>query len=176
MPSNKEILFQQHIVDFLERKHKYNSIQKEDLEDKEFHIVRDQLVSFIKGTQPDKYELLEENFGSDAPQEIIKALKGKLVKSPLWLIMRDGLLVRGISIELYKPKPRSSTSNEQLENYEKNQLAYKTEYRCNNLTDERIDLVVWLNGLPVIVMELKHEDEGQTVEDAISYSFLTQRT
>ncbi len=39
------------------------------------------------------------------------------------------------------------------------------------MTQERIDLVIWLNGLPIIVIELKHEDEGQNCEDAIYESF-----
>lgn len=88
--------------------------------------------------------------------------------------MREGLDVRNSKFELYKPKPRSATSELQHENYRHNRFSYYKEYRYNPRSDERVDLVLWLNGLPIIVVELKHEDEGQVVDDAIRDSFLTR--
>ncbi|RCW38543.1 DEAD/DEAH box helicase family protein [Marinilabilia salmonicolor] len=174
MPSNKEILFQDHICDFLEREHEYILLGRDDFTDKEYHIIEKQLVSFIRTTQPDKYESIKENFRDDTNLEIIKSLKEGLANKKLWLIMRDGLFVKGTKIELYKPKPRSATSTSQEENYHRNIVSFTKEYYYNNLTKERIDLIIWLNGLPIIVIELKHEDEGQTCEDAIFESFLTR--
>lgn len=174
MPSNKETLFQNHIAAFLEREHKYLKLKSEQVVDKEYHLIEEDLIVFIKNTQPEKYNNLQNNFGTDADAEIIKALKETVAKKTLWLVLRDGLTVRGIKLDLYKPKPRSNTSSLQEENYQKNIFTYKTEYRYNSLTDERIDLVIWLNGLPIIVGELKHEDEGQNVDDAIFESFLTR--
>ena len=174
MPSNKETLLQQHIADFLESNHKYERLSENELKDKEFHIIDEHLLRFIKLTQKDKYESLVRNFGTDTDDEILKAVKEETTKTALWLLMRNGVSVRGTKIELFKPKPRSNTSSIQLENYENNILSFKTEYRYNSLTDERIDLVIWLNGLPIIVTEIKHEDEGQNVVDAIHYSFLNR--
>lgn len=174
MPSNKETLFQNHIANFLETQHQYVVLSNDDLKDKEFHIIADQLIAFIKATQLDKYQSLQNNFGTDTDSEIIKAIKEELGKTQLWLLIRNGVTVRGVKLQLYKPKPRSNTSEQQEEHYRKNTLAFKTEYRYNTLTDERIDLVIWLNGLPIIVSELKHEDEGQNVDDAIYESFLTR--
>lgn len=172
MPSNKETLFQDHICAFLEREHKYIPLSKSDFTDKEYHIVAKHLVSFIQDTQADKYATIQENYGADTDREIIKALKEELSKKLHWLIMRDGLMVKGTKIELYKPKPRSVTSTLQEENYQKNIYSFTKEYYYNDFTQERIDIVIWLNGLPIIVIELKHEDEGQTCEDAIFESFL----
>jgi len=172
MPSNKETLFQNHICDFLENEHKFLPLSAEQLPDKEFHIVVEHLISFIKVTQPDKYAVIEENYKTDTDNIIIKALKEALIKKRLWLIMRDGLDVKGNNIDLYKTKPRSSTSTELEKLYEKNIISFKKEYKYNSLSDERIDLVFWINGLPIIVIELKHEDEGQNCEDAIYESFL----
>jgi len=174
MPTNKETLFQDHICAFLEREHKYIPLVKNDFTDKEYHIIEKHLVSFIIATQSDKYESIKENYRADTDLEILKALKDELSKKLLWLVMRDGLMVKGTKIELYKPKPRSATSKLQEENYQKNIYSFTKEYYYNSLTQERIDLVIWLNGLPVIVIELKHEDEGQTCEDAIFESFLTR--
>ena len=172
MPSNKEILFQDHICAFLEKEHEYKVLSKDDFNDKEYHIIEKDLIAFVTATQADKYAEIEENYKADTNKEIIKALKDELGKKKLWLIMRDGLLVKGTQLELYKPKPRSNTTKAQEENFQKNIFAFKKEYRYHALTEERIDLVIWLNGLPIIVIELKHEDEGQNCEDAIYESYL----
>lgn len=174
MPSNKETLFQDHICSFLENEHKYIPLGKTDFNDKEYHILEKHFVSFIQATQADKYASIEENYGADTNREMLKALKEELTRKQLWLILRDGLVVKGTQIELYKPKPRSTTSQLQEENYQKNIYSFTKEYYYNSLTQERIDLVIWLNGLPIIVIELKHEDEGQTCEDAIYDSFLNR--
>lgn len=172
MPSNKERLFQDHICAFLEKEHEFNVLGNDDITDKSYHIIEKDLIAFITSTQPEKYAEIKENYGADTDKEIIKALKDELAKKKLWLIMRDGLVVKGTRLELYKPKPRSNTTKAQEENFQKNIFAYKKEYRYNTLTEERIDLVIWLNGLPIVVIELKHEDEGQNCEDAIYESFL----
>ncbi|RYF88234.1 MAG: type I restriction endonuclease subunit R, partial [Chitinophagaceae bacterium] len=128
--------------------------------------------AFITATQPEKYAELVDNYRTDTNREILNALKDELAKKKLWLIMRDGLTVKGTKLELYKPKPRSNTTPSQEQNYQKNIFAFKKEYRYNTLTEERVDLVIWLNGLPIIVTELKHEEEGQICVDAIYDSFL----
>lgn len=174
MPSNKETLLQEHICAFLETAHRYRRLSKDDLPDKEFHFIEKHLIEFITAAQTEKYKTLELNYKTDTNREIVQALRDESARKPLWLIMRDGLTVRGIRVELYKPKPRSNTDASQAANYAKNIFAFKKEYRYHPLTQERIDLVVWLNGLPIIVVELKHEDEGQNCEDAIYESFVTR--
>jgi len=172
MPSNKETLFQDHICQFLDAEHGYQALDKSLLPNQTDHIIEPLLLAFIKNTQADKFAELARDYAADAEQEIIKALKAAIEKQALWLIMRNGLTVKGCQFELYKPKPRSKTSASSEQNYQYNQLHYKKEYYYNSKTKERIDLVVWLNGLPIIVIELKHEDEGQDVDDAITDSFL----
>lgn len=174
MPSNKEKLFQDHICNFLEKKHEFFALSADELDDKEYHFIEKHLIRFITATQPEKYSEIEKNYGTDTNKEILKALRKETEKKKLWLIMRDGLEVKGITLELYKPKPRSATSNIQEVHFKENIYSFKKEYRYNPLTQEQVDLVIWLNGLPIIVIELKHEDEGQNCDDAIYQSFLTR--
>lgn len=173
MPSNKETLFQDHLCAFLSAEHKYVKFEASRLTNAN-HIIEKDLIAFIKNTQPNKYEELQENFGTDADREIIKALELTILKKELWLIVREGLIVKGTKVLLYAQKPRSATSVAQSENYAKNKFTYKKEYYYNPNTQERVDIVIWLNGLPIIVLELKHEDEGQDVNDAIYDSFLNR--
>jgi type I restriction enzyme, R subunit len=172
MLSNKETLFQDHICAFLTREHGYVALRKDELPDREHHILLPHLIRFITSTQPEQYAALRENYGSDTDSEILRALLLELRHQKLWRLMRGKLTVRGTEFELYKPKPRSNTTASQRENYGRNIFAYAKEYHYHQRTQGRIDLVLWLNGLPIVVMELKHEDEGQNCNDAIYESFL----
>jgi len=73
-------------------------------------MAEDLLLAFIKATQAETLARLQVNYGSDSFDEIIKALKAALVYQPLWLIIRNGLKVRGEHFQLFYPQPRSSES------------------------------------------------------------------
>ncbi len=173
MPSNKETLFQEHICKFLQNVHGYFNLDDQaEKPDHNYHIIREDLIEFIKATQEEKYKAIQENYGSDTDLIIEKSLVEEFRTKPLWLTIRNGLMVKGTKLQLYIPKPRSTKSSTQLENFHKNKFVVKTEYFYSQKSKERIDMVVWLNGLPIIVSEIKHEDEGQDVNDAIYDSFL----
>ncbi len=82
---------------------------------------------------------------------------------PLWLIIRNGLTVRGEHFQLFYPQPRSSESIAN-QHWLQNRIQIKPELVIKEA--ERPDLVLFLNGLPIIVIELKHE-KNQTVHDAV---------
>ncbi len=88
-----------------------------------------------------------------------------LILNPL---IRNELSVRGINFDLYYPKPRNTNSQTSWYNYGKNIFSVKQQYHFCSDTSKSIDLVLFLNGLPVITIELKHEDEGQNVHDAVA--------
>lgn len=90
-------------------------------------------------------------------------MKDELRVAPLWTIIRHGLKVRGLEFKLYYPKPRSSESVANF-HYEQNRIAIKPELIIRG--GKRPDFVFFLNGLPIITMELKHE-KNQTVHDAV---------
>jgi len=150
------------------------ALPKEQLPEKEFHIVEEHLLSFIKATQTEPYSNLVADYGTDADAEILRALKQELESKKLWHIMRHGLQVKSTELQLYAPKPRSGNNSAAEANYQQNRFAFKKEYYYHKQTQERIDLVLWLNGLPIVVIELKHEDEGQNCNDAIYESFLNR--
>lgn len=170
MISNKEKIFENHIKQYLvdKNKHGYRELTAADCNDKEHHLVFPHLIEFIKETQLSKYNKLIENYGTDADDEIRKALVEDLKRRPLWVIIRNGLLVRGEELKLYFPKPRSSFGTAVAELYKKNIFGVKSQYYFVDGEDKSIDLVLFLNGLPIITIELKHEDEGQNVHDAVA--------
>ena len=167
MKSDKEKIFENHIVAYLIEKNGYLALSASDYTDTDFHFIIPHLLRFIKDTQLPKYEKLQENYGTDADREILEALKTELQRKPLWVIIRNSLPVRGIAFDLYYPKPRSSNSQTSVDNYSKNKFSLKQQYHFSSGERDSIDLVLFLNGLPIITLELKHEDEGQNVYDAV---------
>ena len=155
--------FQHHIADYLVHEQGYTVLEQVEITDTEHYIAEDHLLAFIRATQKETYEALEEDYGTDTPSEILRALKKELRVSPLWWIIRHGLTVRNQEFKLYYPKPRSSES---IANsyYNENRLTMRPELVIKG--NKRIDFGIFLNGLPIITMELKHE-KNQVVHDAV---------
>ena len=158
-----EKTFQKHIADNFVRRHRYAVLEQDEITDTEYYLAEDHLIAFIKATQEETFEHLETDYGTDARDEIFKALKEELRRSPLWLIIRHGLTVRGLEFKLYYPKPRSSESIANR-HYSENRIAFIPELIIKG--SKRPDFGIFLNGLPIITIELKHE-KNQTVHDAV---------
>ena len=157
--------FQKHIADFLIREHGFAVLTQDEITDTEFYFAEDHLYTFLKATQGETIERLEVDYGSDFRDEILKALREEIGRRPLWSIIRTGLSVRGHDFKLYFPKPRSSESvANQL--YGENRITFKPSLYFGDNNFE-IDLVFFLNGLPIVTMELKHE-ANQNVHDAVA--------
>ena len=156
--------FQKHIADYLVREHGYAVLTQDEITDTEYYFAEDHLYAFIKATQSDTLERLEGDYGDDARDEIFKALRGELDRRPLWTIIRTGLTVRGHDFKLYFPKPRSieSVANEL---YVENRITFIPELLIRG--NKRPDFGFFLNGLPIVTMELKHE-KNQNVHDAVT--------
>src|SRR2546427_12131070 len=105
-----ELKFQEHIADFLVREHHYGVLEQRDITDTEHFIVEDQLWVFLQDTQPETIKKLATDYGIDARDEVFRALRAELGHTPLWLLIRHGLKVRGLEFRLFYPKPRSSES------------------------------------------------------------------
>ena len=162
----KEKAFQKHICDYFQTHHGYTRLeQKEALGNAKQYIAKEKLLDFIQKTQADTFSRLEKDYGNDSADEIIRALEETLKQEPLWKIIRHGLSVRKHEFKLYFPKPRSALSGEAQKHYEANTIEYQDEFVIDDA--KRIDIVLYLNGLPIISMELKHEDAGQFVADAV---------
>lgn len=165
-----ELKFQQHIADFLVREHKYGVLEQSDITDTEHFIAEDQLWAFLKSTQDDTLKKLVDDYGTDARDEVFKALRKELEHTPLWMLLRHKLKVRGLEFHLYYPKPRSDESAS-ASKYGDNRITFRPHFYFSK-TNQEIDFVLFLNGLPIVALELKHE-KNQTVHDAVE-QFVTR--
>lgn len=156
--------FQKHLAEFLIREHRHAVLTQDEITDTEYYFAEDHLYAFLKATQSETIERLEVDYGSDSRDEIFKALREEISRRPLWSIIRTGLTVRDHDLKLYFPKPRSSESAAN-ELYGENRITFKPELVIGEA--KRPDFAFFLNGLPIITMELKHE-KNQNVHDAVA--------
>ena len=78
---------------------------------------------------------------------------------------RQGLKVRGLEFRLFYPRPRSSESVANAR-YGENRITFRPHFTFGESRQE-IDFVFFLNGLPVVALEVKHE-KNQNVHDAVA--------
>lgn len=160
-----ELTFQQHIADFLVRVHGYPVLEQSDITDTEHCIAEDHLWAFLKATQTDQLKKLTDDYGTDAREEVFRALRKELERTPLWMLLRHGLKVRGLTFLLYYPKPRS-TGSAASQGYPQNRVTFRPHFYFGE-TNNEIDFVFFLNGLPIVALEVKHE-RNQNVHDAVA--------
>ncbi len=160
-----ELTFQQHLADYLIRAHKYGVLEQADITDTEHAIAEELLWAFLKATQSDTLKKLADDYGTDAREEVFKALRKELAHTPLWLLLRQGLKVRGLEFRLFYPKPRSAASAAAAK-YAENRITFRPHFYFGE-TNQEIDFVFYLNGLPIVALELKHE-ANQNVHDAVA--------
>ncbi len=160
-----ELNFQQHIADYLVHVHHYGVLAQSDITDTEHFIAEDQLWAFLTATQSDTIKKLKDNYGTDAREEVFKALRKELHHTPLWMLLRQGLKLRGLDLRLYYPKPRSAESAATAKHGE-NRITFRPHFYFGK-TNQEVDFAFFLNGLPIVLLELKHE-KNQTVHDAVT--------
>jgi type I restriction enzyme R subunit len=160
-----ELTFQKHIADFFIRHHGYALLEQAEITDTEHSIAEDHLWAFLKATQQTTLDKLAADYGTDARNEVFKALRSELQYTPLWLLLRHGLKVRGLEFRLFYPKPRSGESIAN-EHHGQNRITFRPHFYFGE-TNQEIDFVLFLNGLPIVALELKHE-KNQNVHDAVA--------
>lgn len=152
-----ELQFQQHIADFLVREHRYAVLEKADI-DPDYGWSEGALWAFLQATQTETLAKLTADYSSDARDEVFRALRDALRHTPLWRLFRDGLPVRELMFRLFYPLPRSAEgASNSL--HTQNRFYVRPHFYFGQ-TNQEIDLVVFLNGLPIVALELKHEGSG----------------
>ena len=132
------------------------------------------VVAFIQTTQPKLWARLEMLFKDKAQEELIKALNQELNIKGSLNVLRNGFRVANRTAKMAYFAPNSTLNETSQQQYDANIVKITrqviTEY------NERIDMVISVNGIPVSTIELKNKMSatGWTVEDA-KYQYRKER-
>ena len=132
-----------------------------------YAVDSDLLIQFLDDTQPKKMEKLRKIYKGDAEQTIIACINTLATQrnGSLLDVLKHGVEISGTSLDLMYTKPATDFNPDLTEKYNKNIFSVMEEVWISD--KERIDLVIFLNGLAIMSFELKCEMAGQSYEDAI---------
>ncbi|MCC5938640.1 MAG: type I restriction endonuclease subunit R [Lunatimonas sp.] len=167
----KEFHFEDHIARYLTRDispyFSEYTLKPSSVYDKDLCLIPEDVIGFIKDTQPKKYEALKVQYGSQVDEKIIYRVSESLSKRKTLSLFREKVKDRGQTIDLVYFKPNHDKSPEHREWYDKNRLTIIRQLKYSKNNENSIDLVFFVNGIPVITMELKNALTGQNHLHAI---------
>ena len=135
--------------------------------DRDLAMDKALLVRFLKATQPDAWEKLEAQYAGSAEAELFKQLERALKDRGTLEVLRRGLrLIPNIRFSLCFFQPASGLNPELVRLYEANILSVMRQVHYSRKNENTIDVVLFVNGLPVATLELKNLLTGSTFRHA----------
>jgi len=135
--------------------------------DKKLCLDPEMALAFIYATQPEEWEKLKQQHGGNLKDKFLLRLADEINRRGTLDVLRKGIRDYGAYFDLFYPKP-SSKLNEQLrKKFEANIFSITRQLYYSEKNNKSVDIVLFINGLPVVVMELKDKLAGQNVADAI---------
>lgn len=130
--------------------------------DKNMAIDLRRLWSFLEISQK---EVLDTYKGKDLKSELPKRISKEIEAFGIIKVLREGVDVDNIHITLFYPKPSASDSAVSKQKYAKNQFSV-TRQQTFSVTNPglEIDMVLYVNGLPIFTIELKNPWTHQTAK------------
>jgi len=168
MSKHKEIKFEDEILEYL-REHDWVEGVSSGY-DKTLALYKEDLISYIKETQPLAYAKFLKRYPQDTEKELCKFVAQQMDKHGSLYCLRHELKNINARFKLCQFKP-DLYSETLLEKYNKNILRVVRQVYYSESNKNSIDLVLFLNGIPLATIELK-TDFTQNIQDAINqYKF-----
>jgi type I restriction enzyme R subunit len=126
------------------------------------------VLAWVEETQPKAWAALQKNHGRGAGEVLLGRLRSQLDQRGTLDVLRHGIEMLGLrdKLKIAEFKPSLAINPEILARYEQNRLRVVRQVRYSLYNENSIDLVLFLNGVPVATAELK-SDFTQSVGDAI---------
>lgn len=124
------------------------------------------LLSFLQATQPKAVETLELAAEGIKRTQFLHRLQGEIAKRGVVDVLRKGVNHQEAHVDLYKLLPTPGNASA-AEAFGKNIFSVTRQVRYSNESGNELDLVIFVNGLPVLTFELKNSLTKQTTADAI---------
>lgn len=149
-------------------------VRKASNYDRLFAMDREMLFKFLDDTQPDTMDYLRKIYKADLEDTVVSFINAEATKArgSLIEVLKHGVEIANRQLDLMYTKPATAFNPELTRKYGQNIFSVMEEVWASD--KERIDLVVFLNGLAIMSFELKCNMAGQSYQDAI-YQYRTER-
>ena len=140
--------------------------------DRKLALDKGAFVSFIKASQPAQWQRYEKIYGADSENKVVERFNREVKMTSLLNVLRHGFTDRGIKFRAVFWKPETSLNTTSQNQYEANIFQCTRQLHYSVLNENSIDIVLFMNGIPVVSMELKCQFTGQDTSNAIQqYKF-----
>lgn len=124
------------------------------------------VVAYVKSSQAKKWQALVDLQGEAAEAVLLDALGKELASKGSLAVLRHGFKCFGKTFQMAAFKPASGMNPDTVAAYAQNILTITRQVKFNPASEQSIDVVLALNGIPVVTAELKNPMTGQNVEHA----------
>src|SRR6516162_5705035 len=135
--------------------------------DRTLCLISRDVVDFVLATQPKEWLRLAEHFGSAVKERFVRRLASEIERRGALDVLRNGIKDSGVRFQLAYFRPSSGLNEETQRLHAGNLFAVVRQLRYSTKNEKSLDLVLFLNGIPVFTAELKNPLTGQEVENAI---------
>ncbi len=129
-------------------------------------IFKNDVLDFLKNSQSDLWDKLYKIHGNNIEERVINRLCKEMDLHGGLHVLRHGFTDMGVRFKMAYFKPETSLNANILELYNKNILKVYRQVKYSDKNNNSIDMVLSLNGIPVVTIELKNQFTGQTVNNA----------
>jgi type I restriction enzyme R subunit len=125
------------------------------------------VLRFVQDTQPEEWEKIAAHYAASAEEIFFAQLAKALKDRGLLDVLRQGIkIIPGIKFSLCYFRPASSLEPKRVAEYQANILSVMKEIEYSQKHGGRLDIVLFVNGLPVATMEAKNLLTGSTFRHA----------
>lgn len=162
--------FENYIVNLLTSKSGYIHGNNNDYNPQK-SILAQNFISFIKSTQPDSWTCLCDKFDTEqeAEEKLIDELIASRKSQGTLDLLRKGFTFRSIQFDTVYWKPENNLNPETIDLYNKNIFTVINQLigdAGKSVHTPIPDIVLFINGIPVVTAELKFELQGQGYSEA----------
>lgn len=119
--------------------------------------------AFLNTTQEKELEKLQRNNPNDWQRKILERFDRLIKKNGVLHLLKKGLSVDNAHLTLMYPAPLASSSDSVKNNFAANVFSCTRQLRYSQANPlQEIDMVLFINGIPLVTLELKNAWTGQT--------------
>ncbi|MER8898827.1 type I restriction endonuclease [Mesorhizobium sp. M0676] len=173
MSLHKEISFEAEICDHLGANGWLYAEGDASAYDRTRALFPADIVAWVKASQPNAWDTLTKSHGAAAEPLLLDRIRKQFDERATLDVLRHGVEMIGLKapLALAQFRPALAMNADILARYRANRLRVVRQVRYSLANENAIDLVLFLNGLPVATVELK-TDFTQSVTDAVDqYKF-----
>ena len=124
------------------------------------------LVDFVKTTQPKAWGRFERQCNNDAAEKFYREFDKAVQRDGMLAVLRHGFSYRNISFRVCYFRPESSLNDEATRLYGQNICQCVRQWHYSPGNNNSVDMMLAINGIPVVAIELKNQLTHQSVENA----------